>query len=102
MEDHVVEGRARLVARDGLHARPSIQVTKLANSLPNLIEIAISPTGPWVDAKSPIQLMRLKAPQGAYVHIRVSGPKAAEALGALLALFDRNFGESSDRGRVPA
>ena len=35
----------------GLHARPSVKLTKLAKTFAAHIEIALTANGPWVDAK---------------------------------------------------
>src|SRR5690606_7542764 len=48
----------------GMHARPSVKLTQLAKSFPATIEVATDEGGPWVDAKSPVKLMRFRAPQG--------------------------------------
>ena len=45
----------------GLHARPSVKLTQLAKSFRANIELALAPDGPWTDAKSPVQVMRVKA-----------------------------------------
>ena len=34
----------------GLHARPSVKLTKLAKTFASAIQIAGSPEGPWIDA----------------------------------------------------
>ena len=57
------------------------------------IEFALSPEGPWTDAKSPVKVMRVKAPRGATLHFRVSGEDEATALDAVLALVRDRFGE---------
>jgi phosphocarrier protein len=74
-----------LVTNDvGLHARPSVKLTQLAKSFAGAVEIAISPDGPWVDAKSPVKVMRVKIPKGAWLHIRAEQPEAAASLVALV------------------
>ena len=56
--------------RSGLHARPSVKLTQLAKTFDCRVEIALSADGPWVDAKSPVKVMRVKAPRGAVLHVR--------------------------------
>ena len=48
----------------GLHARPSVKLTQLAKRFGARIEFARAATGPWVDAKSPVKVMRFKAAKG--------------------------------------
>ena len=64
---------AVLVNPVGLHARPSVKLTQCAKSFAAKIEIALAPDGPWTDAKSPVKVMRVKAPQGAMLYFRVAG-----------------------------
>ncbi|MGD0105623.1 MAG: HPr family phosphocarrier protein [Rhodopila sp.] len=68
----------------GLHARPSMKLTQLAKTFPGSVEIAVSPEGPWVDAKSPVKVMRFRVPQGALLHIRADEAAAAVAVVALV------------------
>jgi phosphocarrier protein len=84
---------AVLVNPVGLHARPSVKLTQCAKSFAAKIEIALLPDGPWTDAKSPVKVMRVKAPQGAMLYFRVAGPDGDAALAAVLALVHDGFGE---------
>ena len=45
-------------------------------------------------AKSPVKVMRVKAPQGATLYFRITGADGGAALAALLALVDDGFGEA--------
>jgi len=85
---------AVLVNPVGLHARPSVKLTQLAKGFTAKIDIALAAEGPWTDAKSPVKVMRVKAPQGATLHFRVSGPDGEAALAAMLALVNDGFGEA--------
>ena len=85
---------AVLVNKVGLHARPSVKLTQLAKGFIAKIEIALAADGPWTDAKSPVKVMRVKAPQGATLHFRVTGSDAQAALAAVLALVHDGFGEA--------
>jgi phosphocarrier protein HPr len=80
----------------GLHARPSVKLTQLAKSFRATVEIALAQHGPWADAKSPVKVMRMKAPKGTVLHIRASGADAAEAVDALAALVARRFDEEDE------
>ena len=85
---------AVLVNPVGLHARPSVKLTQLAKGFTAKIEIALAADGPWTDAKSPVKVMRVKAPQGATLHFRIAGPDGEAALAAMLALVHDGFGEA--------
>jgi phosphocarrier protein len=85
---------AVLVNAVGLHARPSVKLTQCAKRFAATIELALAPDGPWTDAKSPVKVMRVKAPQGATLHFRVTGPDGKAALAALVALVHDGFGEA--------
>lgn len=85
---------AVLVNPVGLHARPSVKLTQLAKGFTAKIEIALAADGPWTDAKSPVKVMRVKAPQGATLHLRIVGPDGEAALAAMLALVHDGFGEA--------
>jgi phosphocarrier protein len=75
----------------GLHARPSVKLTQLAKRFGARIEFALDAAGPWVDAKSPVKVMRFKAAKGETLHFRANGPDAAVALAAILALVEGGF-----------
>src|SRR5712672_729422 len=85
---------AVLVNPVGLHARPSVKLTQCAKKFVAAIEIALAPDGPWTDAKSPVKVMRVKAPQGATLYLRVAGADSEAALAAVLALVHDGFGEA--------
>jgi dihydroxyacetone kinase phosphotransfer subunit len=88
-----VSDSALLVNEVGLHARPSVKLTQLAKTFTSSVEIALSADGPWHDAKSPVKVMRVKAPKGATLHVRAIGPDARAALVAVIALVNDGFGE---------
>ena len=85
---------AVLVNPVGLHARPSVKLTQCAKGFVARVEIALAADGPWTDAKSPVKVMRVKAPQGATLYFRVTGPGSEAALAAMLALVHDGFGEA--------
>ena len=89
-------GSAVLTNAVGLHARPSVKLTQLAKRFAASVELALDPAGPWIDAKSPVKVMRAKAPRGTTLHFRVSGADAAEAMAAMLALVERRFDEADE------
>jgi phosphocarrier protein HPr len=78
----------------GLHARPSVKLTKLAKSFQSSVELALSPEGPWIDAKSIVKVMAAKAKKDTVLHFRASGGDAHAAVAALTLLVERDFEES--------
>ena len=91
----VVTDRAELTNEVGLHARPSVKLTRLAKTFDCNVEIALSADGPWVDAKSPVKVMRVKAPRGSVLHVRTTGDGAAAAASAIMALVRDGFGDTA-------
>jgi phosphocarrier protein HPr len=89
-------GSALLTNDVGLHARPSVKLTQLAKRFGATIEFSLAADGPWVDAKSPVKVMRFKAARGATLHFRTRGADAIEALAAILALVERGFDTEGD------
>jgi phosphocarrier protein len=93
MTDTQHTGSALITNAVGLHARPSVKLTQLAKKYPGRVEFAVDAAGPWFDAKSPVQVMRVKAARGTVLHFRCSGERAEEALEAMVALVQRRFDE---------
>ena len=79
----------------GLHARPSVKLTKLAKTFRSRIELAKDKGGPWVDAKSIVKVMATKAQQDTLLHIRAEGEDAEAAVAALVDLVARDFDDGS-------
>jgi phosphocarrier protein len=84
----------------GLHARPSVKLTKLAKAYPCAIAIAASESGPWIDAKSIVKVMAMKVPEGALLHIKADGERDSEAVQALRGLVERDFDEGEADART--
>jgi phosphocarrier protein len=89
MPNTIVTASAILTNEVGLHARPSVKLTQLAKTFPGTVEIALAEDGPWIDAKSPVKVMRVKAPKGTTLYVRAAGAAAA----AVVALVERRFDE---------
>jgi phosphocarrier protein len=84
-----------VIAHDvGLHARPAVKLTKLAKSFAATIEIANKAEGPWIDAKSIVKVMAMKAKQNSTLHMRARGADAAKAVTALTDLVASDFAEA--------
>ncbi len=102
MTETTVIATALLTNEVGLHARPAVKLTQLAKSFGATVELALQPDGPWVDAKSPVKIMRVKAPKGTLLHFRAWGGDADAAIGALVDLVGRRFDEEVDEGAESA
>ncbi len=76
----------------GLHARPAVKLTMLAKTFPVPVELALAAEGPWIDAKSVVKVMGLKAPCGAVLHVRAADPAA---VAALVDLVRRGFDDGA-------
>ena len=86
-------GAAVLTNAAGLHARPAVRITQEAKRCAATVEFATSPEGPWTDAKSPVRVMRARAPTGSTLYWRTEGSDSEAALAAMLALVRDGFGE---------
>ena len=83
-----------LITHDvGLHARPSVKLTKLAKGFASRIVLALEEGGPWIDAKSIVKVMAAKAPKGSTLYLRADGDDANDAITALVDLVQRDFDE---------
>ena len=80
----------------GLHARPSVKLTKLAKGFASTLEIAGSAEGPWIDAKSIVKVMAMKARQDSTLFVRAAGADAQAAVDAVIGLVRRDFDEAGD------
>jgi phosphocarrier protein HPr len=79
----------------GLHARPSVKLTKLAKNFGARIDLGLSAEGPWIDAKSIVKVMAAKAPKDTVLYFRAEGEDAAAALTALITLVERDFADEA-------
>ena len=75
----------------GLHARPSVKLTKLAKGFESRIDLGLSADGPWVDAKSIVKVMATKAPKDSIIYFRAEGADADAAVRALVTLVEGDF-----------
>lgn len=75
----------------GLHARPSVALTKLAKKFVSKVEVGTSEQGPWIDAKSIARVMKMKVPQNTTLHFQASGDDAEQAVRALITLVEQDF-----------
>jgi phosphocarrier protein HPr len=89
----LIEADVIITHEVGLHARPSVKLTKLAKTYVARIDLALTAAGPWIDAKSIVKVMATKVPQGARLYLRAQGDDAREAVTALVGLIERDFDE---------
>lgn len=75
----------------GLHARPSVKLTKLAKGFEARIDLGLTADGPWVDAKSIVKVMATKAPKDSTIYFRAEGADAEAAVRALVTLVEGDF-----------
>lgn len=93
--ENAAEGSALITHGIGLHARPSVKLTKLAKTFSSSVHLRGEGVVDWVDAKSIVRVMGLKLREGSTVHFRALGPDAPAAIDALVGLVKRDFDEHS-------
>lgn len=91
MSGKVMTGSVLMTHAVGLHARPSVKLTKLAKTFASRVELAMAEEGPWIDAKSIVKVMASKAPQDTMLHFRAEGADAERAIEALVRLVASDF-----------
>lgn len=85
-------GTVLLTHEVGLHARPSVTLTKLAKKFSSEVQIGVAEEGPWVDAKSIAKVMKMKAPKNTLLYFQAQGEDAEAAVNALVDLVETDFG----------
>jgi phosphotransferase system HPr (HPr) family protein len=76
----------------GLHARPASVFVREASKFKSVITVIHG--NKWANAKSILSVLTLGANQGAVISIRAEGEDAEDALKALMALNESNYGEA--------
>ena len=74
---------------NGLHLGPSSQIVQTAQKFG--CELQIHKGDRQVDGTSMLELLTLAAERGTLLVLETRGPRAQEALEALVDLFDKNF-----------
>jgi phosphocarrier protein HPr len=90
-----VTGSVVILHDVGLHARPAVKLTKLAKGFAAAVEVSSEVEGPWIDAKSIVKVMAMKAKQNSTLQVRAKGADAAQAVAALVDLVARDFEETA-------
>ncbi len=85
----VIEVKATVANRLGLHARPAAELVKIANRFES--EIQIAKDGIWVNGKSILGVMTLAAERGSEVSIKAEGRDADAAVAAIADLIGRDW-----------
>ncbi|MEQ8967990.1 MAG: HPr family phosphocarrier protein [Azospirillaceae bacterium] len=101
-EEETAEGRVLLTHEVGLHARPSVKLTKLAKTFAAKVEVRAADAEAWTDAKSIVKVMALKVPQGTELEFRAAGADADTAVERLVRLVEADFEEGSGDGGTEA
>lgn len=79
----------------GLHARPAAKFVKLAVTYPCDIQVRnLTTNGDLVNAKSILSVLTLGVNQGHRIQIEANGDQEGDALEAMKALVESNFGEN--------
>lgn len=102
MSKTTIKAAIEITNPTGLHARPAVKMTKLAKSFTAKVQLAFDAAGPWIDAKSVVKVMALKAPKGAVLHFTADGADAEGAVAALVDLVKRDFDENHEDGAADA
>jgi phosphocarrier protein HPr len=90
----MVETKLIVKHKSGLHARPAALFVKAASKTASSIKVRnLTTNGDFVDARSILMVLTLGVTQGHEIHIQAEGADEAEALAALRALVEGNFGE---------
>ena len=87
----MVEQELWLENRLGLHARPAMKITRLAQQFES--QLVLEKDGLQADARDLLAILTLDCPQGTRLVVRATGPDAPEATLAVSHLFARKFGE---------
>lgn len=81
----------QVVNPQGMHARPSALVVRIANQFRSVI--SLEREGTKVDAKSMMDVMMLACPKGSQITLSACGEDAEAAIDALAELFRTGFHE---------
>jgi phosphotransferase system HPr (HPr) family protein len=91
----MAEATIQVKHKVGLHARPASLFVQTAAKFSSAIKVKnISANGNFVDAKSIIMVLTLGVMKDHEIQIQAEGADEADAVAALQALINNNFGES--------
>ena len=94
---HEEQARLTIAHPAGLHMRPAALFVRTAGRFASEIRARnlSRDNSPEVDAKSILGVMQAAVSQGDLLLVRARGADAADAIAALVALVDGNFGDTS-------
>lgn len=95
-----VTARAVVANEGGLHARPAAEIAALAAQFTAELTLSVDDRPP-ASARSPLAIAVLAAAAGTTVEVSATGPDAAAAVDALIALLGSGFGEPLVTGSAP-
>ncbi len=87
----MIEKKARIINKLGLHARAAAKFVKLANRFGSSVKI--EKDGVVIDGKSILGILTLAAVQGTMIKLSISGKDEKATLKALVALIENKFDE---------
>ncbi|MGD8441517.1 MAG: HPr family phosphocarrier protein [Holophagae bacterium] len=87
----MVQQEVKITNKLGLHARAAAKLVHTANAFTS--EVFIGGDHEEVNAKSILGLLTLAASRGTTLTVRADGPDEADAVRALVLLFEDKFGE---------
>ena len=91
----MAEATIQVKHKVGLHARPASLFVQTAAKFSSAIKVKnLSANGNFVDAKSIIMVLTLGVMKDHEIQIQAEGADEADAVAALQALINNNFGES--------
>ena len=94
MGSGVIEMKATIVNKMGLHARPAASLVKLAGKYQS--EIWLVNGSAEVNGKSIMGVLTLAAECGSEITVKADGGDAEEAVRSIIELIESGFGEASD------
>jgi len=87
----MIEKNVKVINTLGIHARPASMIVQAAIKYKASVQLVKD--GATADAKSIMSVMMLAAAQGSNVTVKAVGEDEAEAVDAIIALFDKKFNE---------
>lgn len=87
-------GRAEVINRLGIHARPAAQIVKSASQFHSSVNLTVD--GVSVNAKSIMGVMTLAACRGSLIEVSAEGRDEEQAVDSIIALISSGFGEEED------
>jgi phosphotransferase system HPr (HPr) family protein len=92
----MIETKIKVTHKVGLHARPAALFVQTAAKFSSAVKVRnLSSNGADVDAKSIIMVLTLGVMKDHEIQIQAEGADEADAVAALQALVENNFGEAS-------